>query len=266
MNADAKSRPVILVSRVSAGGDHEKPQLTELIHELADAAIAAIESEGADVIAVEGDSPEDLRAALDAADGVVLLGGGDVDPDEYGVTVRHPKLYNIDRATDRMDLETVRLAIERRLPVLAICRGMHIVNVAHGGKLIQHLEQSSVIHRGSNSEPMVKHDVTLTKNSLIASIFGQTTLEVQSGHHQAIDTVGQGLVTTASAADGTIEALESMNDEAPLVAVQWHPEDRHADGDQRARLFAWLTGEARRFQRTHRDEARPPVGVGGNLE
>lgn len=262
MKVDASDRPTILVSAVSPGGDREKPQLTGLIRELAEAAMSAIESGGANAITVGGDSPEDVCDALEEVDGVVLLGGGDVDPGEYGVTVRHPKLYNIDRATDRMDLEIVRLAVERRMPVLAICRGMHIVNVAYGGTLIQHLEETSVAHRGSNQEPMVEHEVALAKTSRMASIFGQTTITVQSGHHQAVDVIGKGLMTTARTADGTIEALESVNDEVPLVAVQWHPEDRHANAEQRSRLFEWLTEKAREFRRTYRDEGRRlPTGL-----
>lgn len=254
MNTEAQSRPVILVSRVSSGGDHEKPHLTDLINELASAAKDAIESAGADVITVDGDSLDDVSVALDRADGVVLLGGGDVDPAEYGVTERHPKLYNVDRATDRMDLEIARGAFKRGMPVLAICRGMHIVNVAHGGTLIQHLEETSVIHRGTTSAPMVKHDVTLARASAVGNIFGQATLEVLSGHHQAIGAIGQGLITTASSAEGTVEALESTDGSVPLVAVQWHPEDRHADVTQRVQLFGWLTSQARQFQQAQQDK------------
>ena len=115
--------PAIVLSKAPAGGDQEKPELTALIHGLEEAMKLAIEATGARVISVDGFTAEDVDAALSQADGVVLLGGGDVDPDEYGAAERHPKLYNIDRTTDRVDIELVNQATERQLPILAICRG-----------------------------------------------------------------------------------------------------------------------------------------------
>jgi len=102
--------PVVVLSKASAGGDHEKPELTALIHGLEASMKSAIEATGARVISVDGFTAAAVDAALSQADGVVLLGGGDVDPDEYGATERHPKLYNIDRTTDRVDIELVNQA------------------------------------------------------------------------------------------------------------------------------------------------------------
>lgn len=236
--------PSIVLSRASSGGDHEKPYLTQLIHGLEQSMKSAIEATGARVISVDGFTPADVDAALSQADGVVMLGGGDVDPDEYGATERHPKLYNIDRATDRVDIELVNQATERELPILAICRGMHIVNVARGGTLIQHLEPSTVVHSGTGASAMIDHEVTLEPTSQLAEIFSQTTMTIRSGHHQAVDVIGSGLWATGRATDGIIEALENVDPAAPLVAVQWHPEDSESNAEDRARLFGWLSSKA----------------------
>lgn len=236
--------PTIVLSRASAGGDQEKPHLTKLIHGLEQAMKSAIEATGAHVINVDGSTAADVDAALSQADGVVMLGGGDVDPDEYGATERHPKLYNIDRVTDRVDIQLVNQATERELPILAICRGMHTVNVARGGTLIQHLEPSSVVHSGSGAEAMVDHDVALEPASELATLFGQPVMTIRSGHHQAVETIGRGLRAAGVAADGVVEALESTNPAHPLIAVQWHPEDSESNTDDRERLFGWLTAKA----------------------
>jgi putative glutamine amidotransferase len=234
----------IIVSKTSSGGDSEKPHLTELIRDLERSVKSAIEATGAQVISVQGTTTAAMDAALSQADGVVMLGGGDVDPDAYGAKERHPKLYNIDRVIDRVDIELVTQAIERQLPILAICRGMHIVNVARGGTLIQHLEPSTVVHRGSGASAMIDHEVELESTSELAEIFGQRTMTIRSGHHQAIDIIGSGLRVTGRAADGVIEALESVDPARPLVAVQWHPEDNESNAVDRARLFGWLTAKA----------------------
>ncbi|MBH0117300.1 gamma-glutamyl-gamma-aminobutyrate hydrolase family protein [Salinibacterium sp. NG253] len=239
--------PTIVLSKASAGGAHEKPELTALIHGLEASMKSAIEATGARVISVDGFTDADVDAALSQADGVVLLGGGDVDPDEYGATERHPKLYNIDRTTDRVDIELVNQATERRLPLLAICRGMHIVNVARGGTLIQHLEPSAVVHSGGGVDAMVDHDVTLEPASQLSELYGDGTMTIRSGHHQAVDVVGAGLTATGRAADGVVEAVESTDPTSPLIAVQWHPEDDKASERDRELLFGWLTAQAREF-------------------
>jgi putative glutamine amidotransferase len=239
--------PTVVLSKASAGGAHEKPELTALIHGLEASMKSAIEATGARVISVDGFTAADVDAALSQADGVVLLGGGDVDPDEYGAAERHPKLYNIDRTTDRVEIELVNQATERRLPILAICRGMHVVNVARAGTLIQHLEPSSVVHSGSGVDAMVDHEITLEPASQLAELYGDGTMTIRSGHHQAVDVVGAGLTATGRAADGVVEALESTDPAAPLVAVQWHPEDGQSNAHDRELLFGWLTSKARQF-------------------
>ncbi|MEL0627596.1 gamma-glutamyl-gamma-aminobutyrate hydrolase family protein [Salinibacterium amurskyense] len=247
--------PTIVLSRASAGGDHEKPELTALIHGLEASMKSAIEATGARVISAEGFTEADVDAALSQADGVVLLGGGDVDPDEYGATERHPKLYNIDRTTDRVDIELVNQATERRLPLLAICRGMHIVNVARGGTLIQHLEPSAVVHSGGGVDAMVDHDVALEPASQLSELYGDGAMTIRSGHHQAVDVVGAGLTATGRAADGVVEAVESTDPTSPLIAVQWHPEDGKASERDRELLFGWLTTQAREFHARHSEVA-----------
>lgn len=172
---------------------------------------------------------------LEAFDGVLLPGGADLEPGRYGA---QPAPETTDTVTfqDDFDLGVTTALLDTDVPVLAICRGMQVLNVALGGTLHQHLPQT--VHHNSI------HGVQVAAGSRLHGIVGTTSIEVSSYHHQAIDRLGAGLTVTATSADGVIEAVEHRR--ADIVAVQWHPEDRHAVSPTDAALFADLIDRARK--------------------
>jgi len=171
-------------------------------------------------------SPVDSRS-LDSLDGLLLTGGTDVNPIRYGERP-HPKTEDPDDPLDELEMGLLRDALAAGLPVLAICRGMQLFNVLHGGSLIQHLD--------CHDSPDTLHNIQIVPNSRLAAIAGEGEHEVNSRHHQAVARVGSGLIVSAKSSDGIIEALESPGP-AFAVAVQWHPEDRILVSDTDRKLF-----------------------------
>jgi len=167
-----------------------------------------------------------IDAILDRIDGIVLTGGGDIAPERYGAS-RHDAVRMVNDERDEFELALVAKAYERKMPMLAICRGNQVVNVAFGGTLIQDLPSHSGAHghdiAGEGAyEP---HSQALVEEgSKIAGIFGAGLHGINSIHHQAVEHLGDGLTVVASAPDGTIEALEHEDKEWDLLSVQWHPE------------------------------------------
>lgn len=182
--------------------------------------------------------------ALDRLDGLVMTGGSDVDPARYGAEP-HPAVYGVDPERDRVEVGLVLGAIARDLPVLAICRGLQVLNVALGGTLIQHLEpgnEDAPADSHANWEidvATLAHDATFTAGSLAAARYG-AACAVNSLHHQAVDRLGDGLVATGWAGDGTVEAVELPGHR--LLAVQWHPELATAHPEP---AFLWLVTTSR---------------------
>jgi putative glutamine amidotransferase len=169
--------------------------------------------------------PEDARDLLERVDGLLLSGGSDVDPVLYG-RAPHPKLGPVVRERDDFELALVREALRRDLPLLAICRGHQVLNVATGGTLLQDLpsDLGSMDHDPRRERWHVAHEVQISPGTLLRQILGRDTVDVNSFHHQAIDDLGRGLVVSArSAADQVIEGVE-MPDRHFVVGVQWHPE------------------------------------------
>jgi gamma-glutamyl-gamma-aminobutyrate hydrolase PuuD len=173
---------------------------------------------------------EAARAVIAGVDGLVLTGGADVDPARYGADP-HPRTGAPRTDRDGWELLLLHAARERRLPVLAICRGMQVLNVGLGGTLVQHLPDL-VGHEGHCPVPGVhaRHDVRLAPDSRIAAMLGPAAT-VATYHHQAVAELGDGLHATGWAEDGVVEAVELAD--GWVVGVQWHPEVH--DG---ARLFA----------------------------
>jgi putative glutamine amidotransferase len=192
--------------------------------------------------AVEGEIPE----ALDAIEALILPGGGDIDPAHYG-GVRHEANYGISAERDGFEMALARAALTRReLPLLCICRGTQLLNVALGGDLVSHIPDhfgERVAHRNPDRLP-VEHPVRIDPASRLATILGTTELEVQSVHHQAVNRLGKGLRAVAWSPGGVIEAVEHT--EHPFaIGLQWHPElGALGDGRQR-RLFDELVGRCR---------------------
>jgi len=162
------------------------------------------------------------HAVLAALDGLVLSGGGDIDPARYGAD-RDPHCGPTRSDRDTWELALVRAALDRDRPVLAICRGVQVLNVALGGDIVQHLPDvvGHDEHRPVKGQ-MARHDVRTAEGSKLAGLLGERTT-VATSHHQAVGRLGESLTPTAWTGDGTVEALE--HDRAPwVVGVQWHPE------------------------------------------
>jgi putative glutamine amidotransferase len=183
-----------------------------------------------DEVAVE--APDRL---LDRIDGLLLAGGADVDPSFYGAEA-HPETTATWPERDRFELALARRALERRMPILGICRGTQLLNVARGGTLVQHVPDL-VGHGGHRQTPGAfgKHEVRLEPGSLAARAAGAEALEVDSHHHQGVGELGDGLVASGwSVGDELIEAIE-LADHPFALGVIWHPEE-----DERSRVIAAL--------------------------
>lgn len=184
---------------------------------------------------------------LDRIDGLLLTGGGDVDPTLYG-SEPVTSMYGIDPNRDRFEMALAKEAYQRKLPVLAICRGIQILNVALGGSLIEDIpaEFGSDYHARIGDEVYVGHqNVEIDVSCGLAAVVGTTQLGVNSIHHQALRRVADGLHPVAWAEDGVIEAIEADDDEWPLIGVQWHPEYLAEAGDDPSqRLFSAFVANA----------------------
>jgi putative glutamine amidotransferase len=166
------------------------------------------------------------RETLDLVDGLLLTGGGDVDPEYYGSAPKHD-LRGLSRARDESEIALIHAAKEMHIPTLAICRGIQVMNVAFGGTLVQEIGKDwpgALAHDGSTRTSRT-HPVTLEPDSLIARAVGSTDFEVNSLHHQSIDRLADELRITGRAPDGIVEAAESTDPDWWALAVQWHPED-----------------------------------------
>jgi putative glutamine amidotransferase len=203
-------------------GDGDRPGY----HSMRADYVRSLERSGALPVVLPPLRPEHAEAVLERLDGLVLSGGVDVDPALYG-RARHPKLGCVDRERDEFELALTRHALERDLPILAICRGQQLLNVATRGTLIQDIPselRGAVRHAAPGPRTRLSHPVEVATASRLGEILGRGPLSVNSFHHQAIDRLGEGLVVSGRCpADGVIEAVE-MKDRAFVLGVQWHPE------------------------------------------
>ena len=190
-------------------------------------------------------STDAVEETLDALDGLLLSGGADVDPDSYGANA-HPETNGTRPERDAGELALLQAALARDMPVLAVCRGFQIMNVARGGDLVQHLPDS-VGHEEHRAVKGVfsEHDVRIEGDSRLGSVLDGRA-PVKSHHHQGVGQVGDGLREVAWADDGTIEGLEDP-DRRFALGVLWHPE-----AGEDARLFEALVAEARSYRAEHR--------------
>ena len=179
-----------------------------------------------------------VESLLSQVDGLLLAGGGDVNPDRYGSS-GHPEVYAVDEDRDVLEFKLVSWALEQQLPLLGICRGLQVINVALGGTLIEHLPdhiEDKTAHCLVPRAP-TEHVIELAADSRLAGIYQETTFSAASWHHQAIGDVAAGLTIVGRAPDGTIEALEMAN-HPELIAVQWHPELTAATDPIQQRIFS----------------------------
>jgi putative glutamine amidotransferase len=208
--------------------------------------VRSIEKAGGLPVVLAPGGAEEAADLLERMDGLVLTGGGDIDPALYGQEP-HPSVSEVSRERDVFELALVRRALERDRPILAICRGHQVLNVATGGTLIQDIPSS--IAGADNHDPErerweLSHDVRIRPGSRLARILGRDRAAVNSFHHQAVKDLGEGLEATAwSVDDGVIEAVEAPGRRF-AVGVQWHPESFWNRQDGFGPLFEALVESA----------------------
>jgi putative glutamine amidotransferase len=221
---------------------HADPGQSEMV--LGMRYLRAIEQAGAVPVVVPPLVGPGLDALLDRVDGVCLSGGPDIHPGAYDANP-DAELGPTWCELDRFELALARAADARDLPILAICRGLQVLNVARGGTLHQHLPSLGgdvLPHRQTTPAEEPSHEVCVTPGSRLAGIAGAPCFAVNSFHHQAVDRLGRGLIVSARAADGTVEGVEARDREFTL-GVQWHAESLTGE-DRHAGLFAALVETA----------------------
>jgi len=206
--------------------------------------VQAVERAGARPLLVPP-SEDAVEETLDALDGLLLSGGNDLDPETYGADT-HAETNNVRPERDRAELALLEGALARDMPVLAVCRGVQVLNVARGGDLLQHLPEV-VGDEKHRAVPGVfsEHPVRIEDDSKLGVLLGEHA-PVKSSHHQGVGTVGRGLRAVAWADDGTVEALEDPERRFAL-GVLWHPE-----AGEDMKLFEALVGEARAYRKERR--------------
>ncbi len=183
---------------------------------------------------------------LELVDGLILAGGGDLDPSLYGGT-HHSTIERINPERDSFEIFLAKRLLTMEKPVLGICRGMQILNVAAGGTLVEHLPEkfgTSVSHRGENKQP-VPHLVRITEGSMLSRLTGKAELPVMSLHHQALGTVAESWTVSARSADDVVEAIEKP-DHPWMMAVLWHPELSAGQKEQRKLIRAFVDSAKRK--------------------
>lgn len=232
------SRPVIgvTVSEIRSRervqpARHSEPTQTEMTLGLS--YMRAIEMAGGLPVALPPLTTENVDALLDHLSGLLLTGGPDLDPSTYGAAP-HPELGPTDPVVDAFELTLCRHAYRRRMPILGICRGAQLLNVARQGTLHQHVPDftnGAIEHRQKEVGTLTSHEVRVAPDSNLAQTTGGGPVKVNSFHHQAIDQIGFGLRAVAWSQDGLIEAIEESEGRF-IIGVQWHAETLVADAEQ----------------------------------
>ena len=221
------SRPLVGITTYQSRHDPKCVHVSRAYHE-------ALRRAGARTILIPP-GETDLEGLLDLVEALVLTGGGDIDPELSGAG-DHPSVYGIERERDEFEIAMTTTAIEREMPIFAICRGMQVVNVALGGTLHAHLPDTNgnTLEHRTDPPGHLFHEVEVDATSIVARSMTATVVSPASWHHQAVDQLGSGLRVTASAADGTIEAIE-LDGYRQMTATQWHPEiSAHEDPTQQS--------------------------------
>lgn len=206
--------------------------------------VDAIHRAGGRAVLLTFPDDSDPAEILAPFDGLMLIGGGDVDPFLYD-TEPHDALYGVNRDRDKLEIALIRAAVETGKPTLAICRGIQVANVAFGGTLHQHLPDLGAVGHGvpaGADGSYVAGEKRIQGGSRLAAILGGDRMSGSCSHHQAVDVLGEGLIPTAWTEDGIVEGLE--REAGWFVAVQWHPEVTAAANAQQQALFEALVGQA----------------------
>jgi gamma-glutamyl-gamma-aminobutyrate hydrolase PuuD len=240
------SRPII---GITAG--HQLPAAAAtrpqavLIASNADYARQVERAGGAPVLLPPVSDPETMKRLVGMLDGLLLSGGGDLNAtllDEEP----HPRVGSIDPLRDAAEFVVINTAVDRALPILAICRGIQALNVALGGGLIQHIEDrgpSAICHQQHTYLPCVTHTIDIRPDTLMAEMLGEGRQWVNSHHHQAVGDLAPGFAATARSADNIIEAIEPVG-KRPILGVQFHPEKLAETHRPFRAFFDWLVHEA----------------------
>lgn len=211
--------------------------------------VEAVYAAGGEPLTMHPDVPEGLdatrlddvvRRRVRLADGILLPGGGDLAAHWAGQEA-HATQYDVDETQDAFDLSLARVALEDRIPLLAICRGTQVVNVARGGDLVQDLTEVL----GADHRHLV-HSIEIVEDSPLRQLVPGPEMTISCFHHQGLGSLGKGLQAAAFAADGTVEAVTLVDHDGWYLGVQWHPEDTAGADPQQAAVFEALVAAARR--------------------
>ena len=240
-------KPVIAIAGMRVGPGEAGGWPTHGLVVAPERYLLALHRAGADEMVMlprEIDEAEAERL-LSRADGLLLLGGGDIGPETYGGSPRD-EIYDVDPVRDAFEVALARAAVARGMPFLGVCRGMQVLNVTLGGTLDPHLpdRDGPVAHREPGTRGYVMHRVQLAPGSRAAEAMGPGAPDCSSSHHQGIEKLGEGLVVTGWADDGTVETVE--HEDGWVVGVQWHPEMTAARDPAQQGLFEALVEQSRR--------------------
>jgi putative glutamine amidotransferase len=232
---------------VTIGTDHRRQDHFSLRRDY----VRAVEAAGGLPVVLVPGRPEDVGDLLSRLQGLVLSGGGDLDPAHYGED-RHETVTDVTAERDHFELALARQALDVNLPTLAICRGQQVLNVATGGTLIQDIPSSvagAADHDPERERAELSHEVRLLPGSRLRQVLGEDTVAVNSFHHQAVKDVGKGLIASAwSVGDGVIEGIEAPGRRF-VLGVQWHPESFWGEPRGFQPLFEGLVAAAREGRR-----------------
>lgn len=213
--------------------------------------LSVLEAGGTPIIIPPYSNEKSLASIVDRLDGIVLSGGADIDPIYLGEDPLD--CVEVNEHRDEPELMLVRLAVDRNIPILGICRGIQILSAALGGKLYQDIvsqhNRKCIEHNQSAPRGITSHSVELKEGSILSELYKTNTLQVNSFHHQAVKAVPEGFTVTAVAPDGIIEGMESTRYKS-IIGVQWHPECMILDGNRTMMpVFDWLVGESVSFMK-----------------
>ena len=212
------------------------------------ALVEAVYAAGGEPLMIHPSAPsavvdvEGVGERLGFVDGVLLPGGGDLSP-RWSDEPLHPEHYDVDEEQDAFDLAVARWALSSGVPLLAVCRGLQVVDVALGGRLHAHMDAGST---GGTDHRHRVHTVCVDPGTPLADAVGPDDLQISCYHHQSLDTLGAGLEVWARASDGTVEAVGMPSAPGWFLGVQWHPEDTAAQDPRQAALFGALVTAASR--------------------
>ena len=226
-----ESRPKLLMSGVTEFRSPD-PRAIALTRRLVGGIMSAAPGWDTEVSWAVNDGTDGTLERFARADAVVVMGGPDVSPEYYGGSAHYPNEEPHFPVADEAQLALINAAVARNVPLVGICRGMQLLNISRGGTLVQDLDEPG------HTSPQImedyrfsQHSVELARGSRLHSVLRSHAVRgeilVHSAHHQAVDRVGENLVVAARASDGVVEAVEHVS--APVVGVQWHPEDPYAD-------------------------------------